>query len=123
MINSARARHLADLTTDIPAAYYGFIDRFNRVPGDWDAGAATLGLGVPVDNGGVGALGNNGRIDSPAGSEFLEPNALWEQLAKAGIFAGAQRSGCEEGIDPRGTAEGVSWGVWNWGIDTAKMGS
>lgn len=89
MINSARARHLSDLTSDIPAAYFGFIDRFNRVPGDWDAGAATLGLGVTVDNGGVGALANNGRIDNPAGSEFVEPNALWEQLAKAGFIEGA----------------------------------
>lgn len=59
------------------------------MPGDWDAGAATLGLGVTVDNGGVGALANNGRIDNPAGSEFVEPNALWEQLAKAGFIEGA----------------------------------
>ena len=89
MINSARARHIADLTSDIPAAYFGFIDRFNRVPGDWDSAAASMGLGLTVDNGGVGVLGNNGRIDNPAGSEFLEPNALWEQLAKAGFIEGA----------------------------------
>ena len=88
MINSARARHLSDLTSDIPAAYFGFIDRFNRVPGDWDAAAATIGIGVTVDNGGIGALGNNGRIDNPAGNEFVEPNALWEQLAKAGFIEG-----------------------------------
>ena len=34
MINSARARHLADLSNDIPAGYFGFIDRYARVPGD-----------------------------------------------------------------------------------------
>ena len=90
MINSARARHLADLTNDIPAAYFGFIDRFNTVPGDWDAGAATLALGVTVDNGGVGPEANNGRIDNPSGANaFIEPNALWEQLAKAGFIDGS----------------------------------
>ena len=86
MINSARARHLADLTNDIPAAYYGFIDRYNRVAGDWDGAAATVALGVPVGNGG----NNNGRIDNPTGANaFVEPNALWEQLAKAGFIEGA----------------------------------
>ena len=89
MINSARARHLADLTNDIPAAYFGFLDRYNRVPGDWDAPAASIALGVTVDNGGVGTNANNGRIDNPAGAAFVEPNALWEQLAKAGFIEGA----------------------------------
>ena len=66
MINSARARHLADLTGDIPAAYYGFMDRFNRIPGDWDSASATSAIGVPVNNGGNPATtGNNGRIDNP----------------------------------------------------------
>ena len=59
------------------------------MPGDWDKDAASIGIGVTVDNGGVvGALGNNGRIDNPEGGEFLEPNALWEQLAKAGFIEG-----------------------------------
>lgn len=91
MINSARARNLADLTNDIPAAYFGFIDRFNRVPGDWDAAAASVALGATVDSGGViGRGGNNGRIDNPAGADaFVEPNAVWEQLAKAGFIDGA----------------------------------
>lgn len=85
MINSARARHLADLTSDIPAAYFGFIDRFNRVPGDWNATAAELALGVTV----VGGGDDNGRIDNPGSDEWKEPNALWEQLAKAGFLEGA----------------------------------
>ena len=91
MINSARARHLADLTNDIPAAYFGFLDRYNRVPGDWDAPAASIALGVTVDNGGVGTNANNGRIDNPAGAAFVEPNALWEQLAKAGFMCAPTR--------------------------------
>ncbi len=90
MINSARARHLADLTSDIPAAYFGFIDRYNRVAGDWNAGDASVALGVAVGSGG----NDNGRIDNPIGpGAFTEPNALWEQLAKAGFIEGAYIGG------------------------------
>lgn len=89
MINSARARHLADLTGDIPAAYFGFIDRYQRVPGDWDPTAATKAIGDTINNGG----NNNGRIDNPAANAYLEPNAVWEQLAKAGFIEGAYDGG------------------------------
>jgi len=86
MIKSARARNLADLSTDIPAAYYGFIDRYNRVPGDWNAAEASDALGATVNAGG----NDNGRIDNPAGATaFAEPNALWEHLSKAGFIEGA----------------------------------
>jgi len=86
MINSARARHLADLTTDIPAAYFGFIDRYRNVPGDWNAAKASTAIGVPVNGGG----NDNGRIDNPPGGDtFKEPNALWEHLAAAGFLEGA----------------------------------
>ena len=37
LINSARVRNLADSTSGIQAAYFGFIDRYRRVPGDWAA--------------------------------------------------------------------------------------
>ena len=40
LINSARVRNLADSTSGIQAAYFGFIDRYRRVPGDWAQAAA-----------------------------------------------------------------------------------
>ena len=42
LINSARVRNLADTTTGIQAAYYGFIDRYRRVPGDLELGSGDI---------------------------------------------------------------------------------
>ncbi|MGI9335713.1 MAG: prepilin-type N-terminal cleavage/methylation domain-containing protein, partial [Gammaproteobacteria bacterium] len=35
LINSARVRSLADTTSGVQAAYFGFVDRYRQVPGDW----------------------------------------------------------------------------------------
>ncbi|RKZ71062.1 MAG: type II secretion system protein, partial [Gammaproteobacteria bacterium] len=35
LINSARVRSLANQNSAIQAAYFGFIDRYRQVPGDW----------------------------------------------------------------------------------------
>ncbi len=86
LINSARVRNMADMNAGIQAAYFGFIDRYRRVPGDWNPAAATTAIGVTVNGGG----NDNGRIDNVAGATaFDEPNALWEQMAKAGFIQGA----------------------------------
>ncbi len=86
LINSARVRNLADTTSGIQAAYYGFIDRFRRVPGDWNPTAAATAIGVAITGGG----NDNGRLDNPAGGTvYDEANALWEQLSKAGFIQGA----------------------------------
>lgn len=85
LINSARVRNMADMNAGIQAAYFGFIDRYRRVPGDWNATAAELAIGVTVNGGGD----DNGRIDNPTSTEWQEPNALWEQLALSGFIQGA----------------------------------
>ena len=94
LINSARVRNLADTTTGIQAAYYGFIDRYRRIPGDWNATAASLAIGQTLTAGGVGATADNGQIDNPAGANvYVEPNAMWVQLAAAGFIQGAYAGG------------------------------
>ena len=86
LINSARVRNMADMNSGIQAAYYGFIDRYRRVPGDWNNADATTAIGVAIAGGGD----DNGRIDNIAGpNAYDEPNGLWEQLAKAGFIQGA----------------------------------
>ncbi|MFT5393408.1 MAG: prepilin-type N-terminal cleavage/methylation domain-containing protein [Gammaproteobacteria bacterium] len=85
MVNSARVRNMADMRAGISAAYFGFLDRFRRIPGDWGALEATAALGVTVNGGGD----DNGRIDNPSSAPFVEPNAVWEQLSKAGFLEGA----------------------------------
>lgn len=91
LINSARVRNLADTTSGIQAAYFGFIDRYRRVPGDWDSSAATAAIGGIINGGG----NNNGRLDHSASNPYVEPNALWEHLSAAGFINGTYDGGIE----------------------------
>jgi prepilin-type N-terminal cleavage/methylation domain-containing protein len=79
LISSARVRNLADQNSGIQAAYYGFIDRYRQVPGDWSGGAATTAMGVTV----IGGNGNS-RIDNTT----EEASAVWAQLAKSNFIGG-----------------------------------
>ena len=81
LITSARVRNIADQNSGVQAAYYGFIDRYRQVPGDW--GQANAVQSIP----GVTTGGNaNGRLDgSPVWTEAL---ALWEHLSKSGFIQG-----------------------------------
>lgn len=84
LINSARVRNLADTNSGIQAAYYGFIDRYRNVPGDWVDTAATTAIGVTVNLPTTGGNTGNGRLDN----ELDEAVAVWEQLSKAGFIQG-----------------------------------
>lgn len=82
---SACVRALAAATQDIQVAYFGFTDRFHRVPGDWNATAAGAGIGTSINGGG----NDSGQLDHPAGAAaYSEVNALWEQMSKAGFISG-----------------------------------
>jgi len=90
LINSARVRNLADTATGIQAAYYGFIDRYRRIPGDWNATGASQAIGTTLTAGG----NDNGQIDNGTGSaDYTEPNAMWVQLAAAGFIQGSYAGG------------------------------
>lgn len=82
LISSARVRNLADQNSGIQAAYYGFIDRYRQVPGDWSAANASPALGIAAAEliGGDG----NGRIDNTV----AEAAAAWTQLAKSEFLGG-----------------------------------
>jgi prepilin-type N-terminal cleavage/methylation domain-containing protein len=83
LITSARVRNIADQNSGVQAAYYGFVDRFRQVPGDWvQANAAQAIPGVL--NGGNG----NGRLDTDDG-QWNEAMAVWEHLSRAGFIQGA----------------------------------
>jgi prepilin-type N-terminal cleavage/methylation domain-containing protein len=85
LINSARVRNLADQNSGIQAAYFGFIDRYRQVPGDWLFTNASQALGVTVNlPTAVAGITGNGRVDNTT----MEAAALWEQLAKSNFLGG-----------------------------------
>lgn len=92
LINSARVRNLADSTSGIQAAYFGFMDRYRKVPGDWGQASADEAIGATITSGG----NDNGRLDGTGVAAWTEPNALWEHLSKAGFISGSYVGGTTE---------------------------
>ena len=88
LITSARVRNIADQNSGVQAAYYGFIDRYRQVPGDWNNTNAAQA--IP----GVTTGGNDsGRLDAFGGSDWTEALALWEHMSKAGFIQGNYTGG------------------------------
>ena len=112
LINSARVRNLADSTSGIQAAYFGFIDRYRRVPGDWDVTTAGQAIGGTINTGG----NNNGRLDNSA--SWMEPNALWEHLSKAGFINGSYTGG--GGAEPSTSNSAAPFNPFNSAIVMAR---
>ena len=85
LVNSARVRNLADQNSGIQAAYYGFIDRFRQVPGDFPSAEASTAIGTTINlPAAASATDGNGRIDNT----YEEAAAVWEQLSKANFIQG-----------------------------------
>jgi prepilin-type N-terminal cleavage/methylation domain-containing protein len=86
LINSARVRNIADQGSATQAAYFGFIDRYRQVPGDWAQAAATIGIGTAIVSPlAANANASNGRLDA---NDYDEASGFWEQLSKAGFISG-----------------------------------
>lgn len=81
LITSARVRNIADQNSGVQAAYYGFIDRYRQVPGDWSKNSAEKSI-PGVTSGGD----SSGRLDGS--NAWQEGLALWEQLSKSGFIQG-----------------------------------
>jgi prepilin-type N-terminal cleavage/methylation domain-containing protein len=91
LIQSARVRNIADQNSGVQAAYYGFIDRYRQVPGDWSATNAVKA--IP----GVTTGGNaNGRLDAVGGNDYVEALALWEHLSKSRFIQGNFTGGSDQ---------------------------
>lgn len=84
MVQSSRARSMAETAAAVQSAYLAFYDRYDHVAGDWNAVDAGNAIGTPVNGGG----NDSGRLDTTAGDPWTESNAFWEQLAKSGFING-----------------------------------
>ncbi|MBI3938226.1 MAG: prepilin-type N-terminal cleavage/methylation domain-containing protein [Betaproteobacteria bacterium] len=83
LIQSARVRNLISQQDGIKAAYFGFLDRYRALPGDYSA--ATTNITGATVNG-----DNNGQIQSIAGGGTIDEHvAAWEHLSRAGFITGS----------------------------------
>jgi len=83
LITSARVRNLISQQDGIKAAYFGFLDRFRAVPGDYSQ--ATTNIAGTTVNG-----NNNGQIRTAAAGDAIDEQiAVWEHLSRAGFINGS----------------------------------
>ena len=85
LITSARVRNLISQQDGVKAAYFGFLDRFRALPGDYSLASTNIA------NVAAGANGNgNGQILSVAGGDTIDEYiAVWDHLSKAGFINGS----------------------------------
>lgn len=81
LITGARVRNLISQQDGIKAAYFGFLDRYRALPGDYPQATTNI-TGATVNGNG------NGQIEAPA-SGTREDIAVWEHLSRAGFINGA----------------------------------
>ncbi|MEX2163603.1 MAG: prepilin-type N-terminal cleavage/methylation domain-containing protein [Sulfuricaulis sp.] len=83
LITSARVRNLISQQDGIKAAYFGFLDRFRALPGDYNGAVANIAGATTNGN-------NNGQIRTiAAGDAVDEQIAAWEHLSRAGFINGS----------------------------------
>ena len=79
LITAARVRNLISSQDGVKAAYFGFLDRYRALPGDYTQSQANIpGCGSCQQGNG------NGQIE--AGAESI---SSWEHLSKAGFITGS----------------------------------
>jgi prepilin-type N-terminal cleavage/methylation domain-containing protein len=81
LITGARVRNLIQQQDGVKAAYFGFLDRYRALPGDYGSAVANI-KGTTADGNG------NGQIQS-SGATNVESILAWEHLAKSGFINGS----------------------------------
>ena len=87
LITSARVRNIISQQDGVKAAYFGFLDRFRALPGDYNQATTNI-----QNIGTTGCTGNgdgNGRIEATGSGTPTENVLVWEHLSKAGFISGS----------------------------------
>ena len=84
LITSARVRNLISQNDGVKAAYFGFLDRYRALPGDY--GLATTNIAGATINGNRNGLITAGGVAGATDDEYI---AVWEHLSKAGFINGS----------------------------------
>jgi prepilin-type N-terminal cleavage/methylation domain-containing protein len=84
LITSARVRNLISQQDGIKAAYFGFLDRYRALPGDYNQATNNI-AGVSSAACGGGNGDGDGRIETTNNENVL----AWEHLSKSGFINGS----------------------------------
>jgi len=84
LIQGARVRNMIAQQDGIKAAYFGFLDRFRALPGDYNAAAANINCSPACTNG-----NGNGQIEATNAATIAEAIGVWEHLSRSGFINGA----------------------------------
>ncbi|MGZ5093410.1 MAG: prepilin-type N-terminal cleavage/methylation domain-containing protein [Burkholderiales bacterium] len=90
LITGARVRSFIQQQDGVKAAYFGFLDRYRALPGDYSQANANIpNMGTVCNTGGVGGNGNgNGQIEVFVAPSY-ENLLVWEHLSKSGFINGS----------------------------------
>ena len=81
LITGARVRNLIQQQDGVKAAYFGFLDRFRALPGDYQTASTTIS-GVTTNGDG------DGLIETPA-TGTNEAVLVWNHLSRSGFINGS----------------------------------
>ena len=82
LITSARVRNLISQQDGVKAAYFGFLDRFRALPGDYASADRQRQRRAPNGN-------DNGQIETIAAGSASTSIIVWEHLSTAGFINGS----------------------------------
>jgi prepilin-type N-terminal cleavage/methylation domain-containing protein len=86
LITSARVRNLISTQDGIKAAYFGFLDRFRALPGDYTLASTNI-VGATANGNGNGRI-ETGAAGAPAPAGAEEHILVFEHLSRAGFING-----------------------------------
>lgn len=87
LITGARVRNIIQQQDGVKAAYFGFLDRYRALPGDYANAKATI-TGI-TDVAGCGNGTGNGDGNGQVVEALHENILAWEHLSKAGFINGS----------------------------------
>ena len=105
LITGARVRNLASQQDGVKAAYFGFLDRYRALPGDYASATTNITFPAPPAACGGGNGNGNGQIQSAANQEHL---LVWQHLTAAGFINGTYT--CAAGAATTGTSPANPYG-------------
>jgi prepilin-type N-terminal cleavage/methylation domain-containing protein len=121
LITGARVRNLIQQQDGIKAAYFGFLDRYRALPGDY-ASAKTTIAGVNQNGDADGQI----ELESDGTAKINESVLAWEHLSKSGFINGSYvyATTATDASNPKNPYAGfmqlVMDGIYGAGVDAAS---